>query len=82
MRHFIVDAVVRFGTVEDFEHFKNDPRYPVEFIRDAMVGLARAREKGVVKTMPPPPPFTHVPPFFDATGESGERKLTAVLRER
>jgi hypothetical protein len=60
LRRLLVDAVARFGRVEDFEHFKGDNGYRIEFIKDVLVALSKEKEKNGVQedeeTSPPPPP--------------------------
>jgi hypothetical protein len=89
----IVDAVVRFGNAQDFEHFASDEGYPGKFVRDVMAALGKAKEqKGVVHEemmVPPPPPFVKeavLSPLWDAQVEMAEREtrgiLKGIMRER
>jgi hypothetical protein len=67
LRHLLVDAAARFGRVVDFEHFKEDNVYRIEFVKDVLVALAKEKEKngaqGDEETLvsPPPPPSPPIP---------------------
>jgi hypothetical protein len=72
----IVDAIVRFGNAQDFEHFASDEGYPGKFFRDVMVALGKAKERKVVG-VPPVPPFAKeavLPPFWDEEVEMETRR--------
>jgi hypothetical protein len=51
LRHLLVDAAARFGRVEDFEHFKEDNVYRIEFVKDVLVALPRRRKRTGRKKM-------------------------------
>lgn len=91
LRRLIVDTAVRLGKVEDFEHFRNDPGYPLGFVKDLMVVLAKEKESQQCLSLPSQQepvewlqssvPSAPSMPFYDARLDFGsQQQPRSILR--
>ena len=61
LRKVIVDAAARYGDKEDFDHFRWNCGYPLVFIEDLIVALAKQSKYRDETPMVFPPPLFHSP---------------------